>query len=155
MNPLVQSMTNASTTLNGGATNASSLNPVVDLFFQIGAMRGWEESNIVSAFVSALEHNPEQALKVLFWARDIRQGTGERRTFRTVCQHLAGSHTEVMSRLIPLVPEYGRWDDLFVFVGTELESDAIAFIKKTLEEDCKEVYGEDFEFGENHSKYLR
>lgn len=155
MNPLVQSMTNASTTLNGGATNASSLNPVVDLFFQIGAMRGWDSASVVTAFSPAFNHNPEQALKVLFWARDIRQGTGERQIFRTVCQHLAGSHTEVMSRLIPLIPEYGRWDDLFVFVGTELESDAIAFIKKTLEEDCKEVYGEDFEFGENHSKYLR
>jgi hypothetical protein len=112
-------MTNASTTLNGGATNASSLNPVVDLFFQIGAMRGWEESNIVSTFVSALEHNPEQALKVLFWARDIRQGTGERRTFRTVCQHLADTYPEVMSSLIPLIPEYGRWDDLLVFISAD------------------------------------
>jgi len=121
MNPLVQSMTNASTTLNGGATNASSLNPVVDLFFQIGAMRGWESANVVSTFASAFAHNPEQALKVLFWARDIRQGTGERRTFRTVCQHLAGSHTEVMSRLIPLVPEYGRWDDLLVFINPNNE----------------------------------
>lgn len=121
MNPLVQSMTNASTTLNGGATNASSLNPVVDLFFQIGAMRGWEESNIVSTFVSALEHNPEQALKVLFWARDIRQGTGERRTFRTVCQHLAHTYPEVMSSLIPLIPEYGRWDDLLLFVSPNNE----------------------------------
>ena len=128
MNPLVQSMTNASTTLNGGATNASSLNPVVDLFFQIGAMRGWEESNIVSTFVSALEHNPEQALKVLFWARDIRQGTGERRTFRTVCQHLAGSHTEVMSRLIPLIPEYGRWDDLLLFISPNNEIAPCEFV---------------------------
>ncbi len=119
MNPLVQSMTNASTTLNGGATNASSLNPVVDLFFQIGAMRGWEESNIVSTFVSAFEHNPEQALKVLFWARDIRQGTGERRTFRTICEHLAHARPEVMSRLIHLIPEYGRWDDLLVFISAD------------------------------------
>lgn len=117
MNPLVQSMTNASSTLNGGATNASSLNPVVDLFFQIGAMRGWDESNIVEAFTSALRHNPEQALKVLFWARDIRQGTGERRTFRTVCQHFADAYPEIMSSLIPLIPEYGRWDDLLVFIS--------------------------------------
>ena len=137
MNPLVQSMTNASTTLNGGATNASSLNPVVDLFFQIGAMRGWDSASVVTAFAPAFNHNPEQALKVLFWARDIRQGTGERQIFRTVCQHLAGSHTEVMSRLIPLIPEYGRWDDLLVFISPDnsvapCESTALSVITSAL-----------------------
>ena len=117
MNPLVQSMTNASSTLNGGATLASSSDPVVDLFFQIGAMRGWENGMIVSAFERAFEHNPERALKVLFWARDIRQGSGERNTFRVVCSHLAANYPLVMSRLIHLIPEYGRWDDLLIFIN--------------------------------------
>ena len=117
MNPIVRSMTNASSTLNGGATLASSSDPVVDLFFQIGAMRGWENDMIVSAFERAFEHNPERALKVLFWARDIRQGSGERNTFRVVCSHLAANYPIVMGRLIHLIPEYGRWDDLLLFIN--------------------------------------
>jgi hypothetical protein len=121
MNPIVQSMMNASTTLNGGATNLSSNNPVVDLFFQIGAMRAWSEEAIIQAFERAFAHNQAQALKVLFWARDIRQGSGERRTFRVVCRHLAQNHTELMNGLMRLIPEYGRWDDLLCFINPEAE----------------------------------
>ena len=139
MNPIVQSMTNASSTLNGGATLASSSDPVVDLFFQIGAMRGWEDSMIVSAFERAFEHNPERALKVLFWARDIRQGSGERNTFRVLLNWLAVNHPNELRKNLHLVAEYGRIDDLFSLEGTPLEEVMLELVSSMLKDDYSKI----------------
>ncbi len=83
-NPFLTSMSNSAQTANGGATNASSLNSCVDLFFQIGSMRSNSEEDILVAWTKAFLENPHTALKILFWARDVRQGAGERRVFRTI-----------------------------------------------------------------------
>lgn len=119
MNPLLLSLANHAETLNGAATNASSLNKVVDLFFQIGAMRSWEDNKIIESFTAAFEQNPEQAIKVLFWARDIRGGAGERNVFRVICRHLAANYPANFAHLVKAIPEYGRWDDLLLFVEEE------------------------------------
>jgi hypothetical protein len=44
-----------------------------------------------------------------------------------------------MRRNLQYVPEFGRWDDLFVFIGTPLENDALNIIKHQLALDvqCK------------------
>ena len=44
-----------------------------------------------------------------------------------------------MLRNLEYVPEFGRWDDLYEFVGTPLEKDAFAFLRKQLALDvsCK------------------
>ena len=64
---------------------------------------------------------------------------GERRFFRVICKWLADNRTEDMRRNLEFVPEYGRYDDLYTFVGTKLERDAFAIIRKQLELDvqCK------------------
>ena len=52
---------------------------------------------------------------------------------------LAQNHPEAARRNLKLIPEYRRWDDLYVFDGTPLEKDAYAFIKEQLALDvqCK------------------
>ena len=44
-------------TENGMVTNSSSLNDCVNLFFQIGAMRGKETSKLINTFVKAYEED--------------------------------------------------------------------------------------------------
>ena len=132
VNTLVQSMANARETANSAPTQASSLNKVVDLFFQIAAMRSQEDETVIKVFDDAFKQNPEQTLKVLFWARDVRQGQGERRVFRVIIKHLASSSTSAISDLIHLIPTYGRWDDVLVFIDTPCEAVALDVISSAL-----------------------
>jgi hypothetical protein len=124
--------TNDSRTENGMVTNSSSLNSCVDLFFQIGAMRGQDKTRLINAFTKAYGENPLTAMRLLFWARDIRGGAGERQIFKDIITYLANNRTEVMRKNIHLVSEFGRWDDILALIGTPLESDALALIKQAL-----------------------
>lgn len=120
--------TNDSRTENGMATNSTSLNSCVDLFFQIGAMRGQDKSRLINAFTKAFGENPLTAMRLLFWARDIRGGAGERQIFKDIMAYLAVNRTSALAKNLHLVSEFGRWDDLLVLIGTPLENNVLALI---------------------------
>ena len=124
--------TNDTRTINGMLTHSSSLNHCVNLFFQIGAMRGQDKNRVINAFTKAFGESPLTAMKLLFWARDVRGGAGERQIFKDIIQYLANNHREAMSKNIHLVSEYGRWDDMLVFIGTPLEKQALDIIADAL-----------------------
>ena len=122
---LAAMQTNDSLTENGMVTNSSSLNHCVNLFFQIGAMRGQDKSRLINAFTKAFGENPLTAMKLLFWARDVRGGAGERQIFRDIIGYLANNRRDVLGKNLNLISEFGRWDDLLVLVGTPLETEAL------------------------------
>jgi hypothetical protein len=122
-------------TENGMTTNSSSLSSVVDLFFTIGALRGQEKSRLIAAFSKAFNDDPTRAMKILFWARDVRGGAGERQIFKDVMQYLADTKLDAVLRNMYHIPEFGRWDDLLVFEGTSLEVPAFNTIKDALIKD--------------------
>ena len=124
--------TNDVLTENGMPTNSSSLNHCVDLFFQIGAMRGQDKTRLINAFTKAFVENPLTAMKLLFWARDVRGGAGERQIFKDIMSYLATNRTVVLAKNLHLVTEYGRWDDLLALIGTKLEKNALELIAKGL-----------------------
>jgi hypothetical protein len=132
MSLLKAMQTNNSRTENGMVTNSSSLNHCVDLFFQIGAMRGQDKTRLINAFTKAFGENQLTAMKLLFWARDIRGGAGERQIFKDIIEYLAVNRTEVLGKNLGLITEFGRWDDLLVLIGTPLEKEALALISKGL-----------------------
>lgn len=113
-------------TANGMRAQASTLNKIVDLFFSIGASRG---KDITPHFEAAYQQDADLALRVALWSRDVRGGAGERELFRTILQHLENRHTDAAMRLIPLVSELGRWDDLLVFKSAALQRAAFDHIK--------------------------
>ena len=108
----VQTTLTPSLTANGMATFDRSLDPAVDLFFAIGSSRG---KDLSGAFALAYAAEPDVAMKILFWARDAREGAGERETFRKILQNLEITQSNSLVKNLALVPEYGRWDDLLVF----------------------------------------
>ncbi|MEN6384997.1 MAG: DUF2828 family protein, partial [Phycisphaerales bacterium] len=83
-------------------------------------------------FERAYLSNPSVAVRVLFWARDIRGGSGERDTFRKLMLHMEARHPEVLSRVIHFVPEYGRWDDLLIFNTPRMKLQAYGIINRAL-----------------------
>lgn len=136
--------TNYTYTENGAITHKSSLNAVLDLFGMGAAYRNRSDSDCIVLFEKAFAEDEVHALKCLFYLRDIRGGQGERRFFRVVTKYLANTHTEAMRRNLQYVPFFGRWDDLYVFMDTKLEDDAIELMKKQLVADIHS-----YEAGEN------
>jgi hypothetical protein len=133
MSTLLNAMqTKNSLTENGMVTNSSSLNHCVDLFFQIGAMRGQDKQRLINAFTKAFAENSLTAMRLLFWARDVRGGAGERQIFKDIISYLAANRTETLAKNLHLIAEFGRWDDLLVLVGTPLEKQAFGLIAEAL-----------------------
>jgi hypothetical protein len=122
-------------TFKGAKTNVSSLNKCVDLFSQIGSMRSRSEQEIYSLFSEAFSENPLKALKILFWVRDILNGAGERKVFRTIINNLGKAHSNILNKNIQYIPEFGRWDDLFILRGTSSWQTALTLISEQLQKD--------------------
>ncbi len=136
MTKLIEAITtNDARTENGMATHSSSLNLCVDLFFTIGAMRGQDKTRLINTFTKAYGEDALTATKLLFWARDVRGGAGERQIFRDIITYLASSkHVSTLKNNLALISEYGRWDDLLLLIGTPLEKDALDLIATALKD---------------------
>lgn len=132
---LREALSNKTTTLNGALTNLSTKSKILDFFAVGGASRRMTDEQIIELFNCAEAEDAEAAIVLMFYFRDIISGQGERRFFRVLLKHLAKVSPEVAKALIPYVPEFGRWDDLYALVDTELESYMFSFMKKQLDED--------------------
>lgn len=126
-------------TENGALTYKSTLDGLLDLFALGGAYRTRSDADVINLFMKAFAEDEVHALKCLFYLRDVRGGQGERHFFRVVTKWLAREHTDAMKRNLKYVPEFGRWDDLYVFLDTPLEHDAFQIMRDQLELDvqCK------------------
>jgi len=102
------------------------------LFFQIGAMRGQDKQRLINVFTKAFAEDTLSAMRLLFWARDVRGGAGERQIFRDIVTYLAINRKDVLSKNLHLFNEYGRWDDLLTLVGTPLQTQALNLIAEAL-----------------------
>ena len=122
-------------TENGALTHASTHSHCLDLFATVGALREQSEEVIRTRFVRAFTEDPDLAMKLLFFARDVRGGLGERRVFRICLQWLANNAPHTIKKNIPFIAEYGRWDDLLSLLGTPCQYLALAQIRKQLMAD--------------------
>lgn len=129
---LFNAVNQTGTTYNGAVTNLSSLNPLVDLFFMIGSSRG---KDIRHNFRAAYAADKNLAVRTLLWARDVRGGAGERKTFIDLTRYLATFDRELALRVLHKVPELGRWKDLVEFFDTDLKDEAMSLIAVALSEE--------------------
>ena len=129
-------------TENGANAYRTTQSALVDLFASIGALR---ESNRMQfgRFTDMLDLSAAEdattLAKILFYARDIRGGLGERQVFRDALEHCAKNHPEVIRPNLRKIPEYGRWDDLLALIGTPLEDEMWAFITETIKDDMCQI----------------
>lgn len=133
-NSLLKGLNANATTTNGMRANATTFSRNVDLFFAAGASRG---KDITGLFTKACGEDLDVAVRILQWTRDIRGGAGERQVFNTIVKKLAKGNKEelaIASKLLPKIPEIGRWKDVLELFGTPLEADAARFIGEALSE---------------------
>ncbi len=124
-------------TENGAVTYRSTDSECLDLFATIGALRHASDNNILDRFVKAYTENRDNAMKILFFARDVRGGLGERRVFRVIMNWLADEHPESVKKNIEYFAEYGRYDDILALFGTKCEKDMLAYVEKQLAKDTE------------------
>ncbi len=98
-------------TENGALGYVTTGKALVDLNFAIPSFR--EEIN-KDLFDEAYKENPNLAMRWLLYLRDIRQGVGERKSFREYILHFCENYPEMALKFVQLVPieEYGRYDDI-------------------------------------------
>ena len=60
---------------------------------------------------------PEDTCVLAFQTRDIRGGKGERELGRFMLKQILKERPDLATSLIPLIPEYGRWDDVWSLYG--------------------------------------
>ena len=142
MNTFMNGLSNASNftfTENGALTHKTTKSDLLDMFAMGAAYRTRSDADVILMFRKAFKENPVYALKCLFYIRDVRGGQGERRFFRVAMRDLAVQDTEAVLRNLKHIPEFGRWDDLYVFEGTPVEKQAFAFMREQLALDvqCK------------------
>ena len=123
-------------TENGAVGFRTTGKELLDLNFAVASLRRASESDIINRFIRAYFEDKVVAIKWLFYARDAREGLGERRLFRIVMEEFAKQEPQVTKELIKLVPEYGRWDDLWCLLETDLADDVVELVAKQLTEDC-------------------
>lgn len=139
----MKNQSNKTFTENGALTNRTSGSYCLDLFFGAGAMRGSSEEEIAAAVTRAYTEDAEKTMKIIFFARDVRGGLGERRFFRAAVRALAEFAPAAVERNIPLFAEYGRYDDLTALLGTSCEKAALSAIAARLSADIEAMEREE------------
>lgn len=131
---------NNSRTENGALGYKTTGKSLLDLNFAISSLRKATDNEIMGRFMKAFHEDKMLAMRWLFYARDAREGCGERRLFRVVIKDLAQSNPEIITPLISLIAEYGRYDDLWCLLDVPTTSKSVLeFIDKQLTEDLKNM----------------
>ena len=130
---------NKTVTENGAVTCLTTESDCLDLFATIGALRRESDSEIEARFIRAFTENRDIAMKLLFFARDVRGGLGERRVFRVILRWLACNEPDSVRKNLVHIAEYGRYDDMLSLMGTPCERDMLEMLKKQLEADLEAI----------------
>ena len=110
------------TTENGAVAYATTGSKLLDFFYKVSSFR----KNPVDYFLfdEAYYKDKAMALRFLLFLSDVREGMGERDTFRKLLLHLTEIDMPISNRFLYTVdlPEFGRWDDyIYLFANTKYE----------------------------------
>lgn len=140
MNKLKNNLDNCSVTENGMKGYQTSGHTLVDMDFKISSYRNMPEAEILQDFKKLIiDESLTNVVKWVFYIRDIRGGNGERRLFKIMIKYLAFLYPTMIKKIIEIIPVYGRWDDLFCLLDTNLKNEVISLIRKNLIQDLKNL----------------
>lgn len=108
-------------TQNGDKTYSTSLDSCVDLFFQFGTLRA-APTRVQELFAAAYAQDPELALRIALYARDVRGGQGERNVFNAIMDWLREHNPVLFVNVLQFVPEFGYWRELLRYIDDKEDS---------------------------------
>jgi hypothetical protein len=107
-------------TENGAVGYKSTGSVLTDLNFRVSSMRGnGVKQDDVNIFVQAMNENLEYAIKWLFFARDVRDGLGERNVFQQLYMEYAELYPNEAKATLKLIAEFGRWKDVIDIINMD------------------------------------
>lgn len=126
---------NESVTENGAVGYRTTGKEILDFNYKIASYRSKSEGQIIKDFEKVWLDNKVLAMQFLFFIRDREEGLGERRLFRIIIKHLTKTEPEIIKKVISVIAEYGRYDDLLELFDTPLEKEVLTEIKNQLFSD--------------------
>lgn len=132
-NPLwsgMKAVSNVTETENFAKTFKSTNSAVLDLFSMGGALRNRSQEDVEKLVSKALSEDLVLAMKCIFYLRDIRGGQGERETFRKALKVISKYNAEETKRLVGLIPEYGRFDDILSLENIDIQDFVLGELEK-------------------------
>lgn len=137
----INKLDNLKSTENGAIGYKESGKALTDINYKVSSFRNSDEDEIIEAFDKAYYENRKLAVKWLFFARDIREGLGERRLFRICYKRLYELDSILFLMNLDNISEYGRYDDLISFVGinNEIDEHIVGIVRRQLNKDLKSV----------------
>lgn len=131
---------NVSVTENGAVGYRTTGKNLLDLNFAVASLRKMSNEEVAKRFMKAFCEDKLLAMKWLFYARDVRGGLGERRLFRVVLADLVQSNPDMVMSVINLIPEYGRYDDLWCLLDNDESANAVyQIVDKQLKSDWENM----------------
>ncbi len=130
---------NQSVTENGAVGYRTTGKALLDINFALSSLRNKSDEEVLKCYARAFFDNKLLAIKWLFFAGDVRGGLGERRLFRLGLLFLSQCQPELTKKLLPLVPEYTRWDNILVLLDTQLRGDVCLLISEQLKCDLENM----------------
>lgn len=131
-------------TENGAKGLATTGHALLDLNFRIPSFRNSDLP--YDLFDISYEQDPIHTMKWLLYLRDIKQGCGERQSFRKFLSHLCEAHPAIVVEFIYkfVANDYGRWDDVLdVYFSTnnvEVRTNIKRLLVNQLHRDMDSAY---------------
>ena len=138
---MAETANNVSITENGMRGYKTTYHPLLDVNFALSSYRHENDDKIREDITKIIaSEDATYILKYLFFVRDAREGLGERRFFKVALNELIKSNFKDKDKIITdlinnEVAKYGRYDDLFLFVGTDYEQKMIQTVLAQLRKD--------------------
>jgi len=116
----------------------------LSLFFK--AIRGVSDDKLYEYFEKSITENVIDTFVMAFNIRDVRGGKGERSIGNTMMTFLAIHHQEKFLKVLHLIPEYGRWEDLLCFfprvnpgINSEVSEHVVDIVCKQILSDLSDM----------------
>jgi hypothetical protein len=116
----------------------------LSLFFK--AIRGVSDEKLYEYFEKSITEDVIDTFVIAFNIRDIRAGKGERSIGNTMMTFLAMNHQEKFLKVLHLIPEYGRWQDILCFfpkvtpgINSEVSEHVVDIVCKQIIRDLSDM----------------
>lgn len=139
----VNSMNNTTYTENNALSNkfadlSGKHNGIISLFYK--TIRGINNDNLNNILEESSLEDLINTFIIAIYIRDCRGGKGERDIGRKCLLYLAKNYPTKFIKIIDLIPEYGRFDDLIELSTIDsIQEDIFSYIDEKLTEDIKKL----------------
>ena len=116
----LKEQSNVTLTENGALAWKSTHSECLNFFASAGALRRADFDVIRKLFIRAFIENPNDAMKILFYLRDVRGGLGERNVFRKLIRYTALHRPNTMAKAYEIYPYVRTFRRYFCFDGYSL-----------------------------------